>query len=477
MKSPKAFISYSWSSPGHRDSIRSYAERLVSDGIDVIFDQWSLTEGQDKYAFMEKMVTDPSVTHVLIFSDSQYAEKADKRKAGVGTESQIISKEIYEKIDQNKFIPIVCERQEDNEPYLPVFLKSRIWIDFSNPEAVNGNWERLLRVLYGKPIYEKPKLGEAPLYIRENSATPSSPAIAKYNDLRQAILQGKKGIGLYRRDFLDACIGYADSLRVRERPQVGNLGEKIITDCGKLQLVRDHIIDWVLFESEAAKSEEFSETVIDTLERLRDLKSRPPEVNQWNDVWFQAHGLFVYETFLYIIAALLKTHSYGELNNIFTSHYLLPVTERYGDNSFDRFDTFYAHSEILNDVLAPKDTRLYSPAAELIKRQAQRKDIPFQDIIQADALILLMSFLTPETNWYPQTLHYCGRAQSFYFFIRASQHKNFKNLAIITGINKADALREAVKKGFERLNVNRWHNFHSINFWELMNMDKLDSIK
>jgi hypothetical protein len=59
---------------------------------------------------MERMVTDASVSHVLVISDKQYAQKADARKAGVGTESQIISKEVYEKVDQSKFIPIVCAR-------------------------------------------------------------------------------------------------------------------------------------------------------------------------------------------------------------------------------------------------------------------------------------------------------------------------------------------------------------------------------
>ena len=120
--SPKVFISYSRTSQGHCDQIRGYAERLRNDGIDVILDQWDLSEGQDKYAFMEKMVTDPSVTHVLVFSDKKYAEKADERKAGVGTESQIMSKEIYEKVDQKKFIPLVCERRSDGEPYLPTFF-------------------------------------------------------------------------------------------------------------------------------------------------------------------------------------------------------------------------------------------------------------------------------------------------------------------------------------------------------------------
>jgi hypothetical protein len=97
MTRPKAFISYSWSSQAHRDRIRQYGERLIEDNVDVVLDQWDLREGQDKNAFMEKMATDPTVTHVLVFSDRQYAAKADKRKAGVGTESQIISQEVYQK--------------------------------------------------------------------------------------------------------------------------------------------------------------------------------------------------------------------------------------------------------------------------------------------------------------------------------------------------------------------------------------------
>src|ERR1044072_7870485 len=162
---PKAFISYSWTSPAHCDLIRSYAERLRGDGIDIVLDQWDLAEGQDKYAFMETMVTDPAVTHVLVFSDRKYAEKADARKAGVGTESQIMSKEIYQKVDQKKFIPLVCEWREDGEPYLPAFFQPRKYVDFSTPERVNENWEQLIRALYGKPLHTKPTLGKAPSYL------------------------------------------------------------------------------------------------------------------------------------------------------------------------------------------------------------------------------------------------------------------------------------------------------------------------
>jgi hypothetical protein len=474
---PSVFISYSWSSPGHQSRIRQWAEQLVNDGVDVVLDVWDLKEGDDKYAFMEKMVTDKSVTHVLVFSDSEYAAKADARKAGVGTESQIISREVYSKVQQSKFLPVVCEFDDSGEPFLPTFLKSRIWIDFSSPEAANDNWEQLIRVLYGKPAYEKPTLGKAPTYVTTDVTVPASPAGAKFAALKQAIIQDKRGLKIYRQDFLDACRDYADALRIRERPDVTNLGHRVLEDCGKLKLVRDQIVDWVLLESGANPSEEFGEALVSLLERLLELKSRPPELNSWNDVWFEAHRVFVYETFLYIVAALLKTESFGSLHLVLTNHYLLPETETSGVSRFDTFDAFYGYSETLQ-ILAPEGQKLYAPAAELIKRQADRTDLPFVAVMQAELLVLMMAFITEGSRWYPQTLHYSSRAGAFPFFVRAARRRDFQKLAKITAIGSADQLRAAVKAGHEKLGVDRWHNFwmSDRSFWGSMNMDALDTL-
>lgn len=449
---------------------------MVHDGVDVILDVWDLKEGDDKYAFMEKMVTDESVTHVLVFSDSVYAKKADMRKAGVGTESQIISHEIYSKVKQSKFIPIACEFDDAGEPFLPAFLKARIWIDFSSSEAANDNWEQLIRLLHGKPAYEKPAVGKPPSYITANTITPASPALTKFAALRLAITQDKRGLKLYRQDFLDACYVYADALRIRARPDVTNMGERVLEDCGKLKLVRDHIADWVLLESDVNPSEEFGEALITTLERLLELKSRPPEVNSWNDAWFEAHSVFVYETFLYVVAALLKTGAFETLHLILTSHYLLPEVR--GPDRFGTFDAFYGYSDALQ-VLAPTGQRLYAPAAELIKRQADRADLPFAAIMQAELIVLLLSLINDSTRWYPQTLHYSSRVGGFPFFVKAAQHRHFKKLAQITGIDSAEKLRDAVKAGHERLEVSRWHDFwmRDRSFWESMNMDALDTIE
>jgi len=162
------------------------------------------------------------------------------------------------------------------------------------------------------------------------------------------------------------------------------------------------------------------------LEELRELKSRPANVNSWSDAWFEAHSLFVYETFLYIVAALLKTHAYQILHEIFTSHYLLPETERSSNNGFDAFDCFWSlgHS---SGRTSSRGKRLYSPAAELIKRQADRKDLPFSAIIEAEQLIFLMSLLNPDVRWYPQTLHYSSYNMDFPFLLEPPNIRIFQS--------------------------------------------------
>jgi hypothetical protein len=475
---PKVFISYSWSSPGHQEQVRHWADRLLADGIEVVLDLYDLKEGDDKYAFMESMITDASVSHVLIFCDRTYAAKADARQAGVGTESQIISQEIYNKVTQSKVIPVVTSLGENGEPFLPTFLKPRIWIDFSSSEAVNENWEQLVRVLYGRPLHQKPMVGKPPTYLADAGSSPASPAAGKFGALRQALLQSRPGIALYRKDFLDACFEYADSLRVRERPTTDSLGDKVFTDCGRLKLIRDHLIDWILLEASIAPTPEFAEALIGFLERMWELKSKPPELNQWSDAWFEAHSVFVYETFLYIVAALVKSNACSVLHEVFTTHYLRPSSDRSGDVTFDTFSRFHGHSESLQAVLAPKGHTLHSASAELIKRQADRNDLPFSAIIEAELLVLLMTMITPDAFWYPGTLHYRTHSSDSPFFLRAAQHKGFKKLAIISGIPDATRLRAAVIEGAKREDLSHFSRFRfDRGATQAMNIDNWDTIK
>ncbi|MDX8514111.1 SEFIR domain-containing protein [Mesorhizobium captivum] len=478
MTPPKAFISYSWTNQTHQKTVLEWGERLLGDGVDIVIDQFDLREGQDKFAFMEKMVADSSVTHVLVICDKAYSEKADQRKSGVGTESQIISREVYSKIDQNKFIPIVCEFADDGEPFLPTFMKSRIWIDFSSAEAVNENWERLVRLLFGKPANQKPRLGNAPAYVRESSSLPASPTLGKLSNLRQAILGGKPGIGLYRNDFLDSCIEYSDALRTRSEPNLETLGQKILDDFNRLKHIRNHIVDWVLLEASSDPSPGFSESLHEFMERLIEQKSRPKEITQWNASWFNAHGLFVYECFLYIVASLLRVKSYNQLNGILSVRYMPAETMGNQGRPLVSFDVFNAFSENLNSVIAPEGRQFLSPSAELVKRSADRKDITFAHLMEADAVVFFVALLSDEIEWYPQTLLYADRYKPFPIFLRATQHGAFGNIATISGVSDADNVRARVRDGLKRLAANSWHDFRfNRDFPAMMNLDGLDTTK
>jgi len=158
---PKMFISYSWSSPGHEQWVVNLATELRESGIDVILDKWDLKEGHDAHAFMEKMVADLGIKKVAIVCDRIYVEKANSRSGGVGTETQIISPEIYEKQDQNKFVAIVSEQDDQGKPSLPIYYKSRIYIDLSDNDLYAKNFEQLLRWAYDKPLHISQKLARS----------------------------------------------------------------------------------------------------------------------------------------------------------------------------------------------------------------------------------------------------------------------------------------------------------------------------
>lgn len=160
----KVFMSYSRSNPHHVERIVRTATILTEDhGIDVILDLWACKPGQDLNAFMESMVNDDTIDYVLIMSDNLYATKADSKVGGVGTESTIISTEVYGNVLNTKFIPIYMDLN-DGKPSLPIFCKSRNAIGMTTEENDYESIEEIARWINEQPIYIKPKLGTVPDY-------------------------------------------------------------------------------------------------------------------------------------------------------------------------------------------------------------------------------------------------------------------------------------------------------------------------
>ena len=146
MKSPKAFVSYSWESEGDRLWVRALASRLRTDGVDVTLDQWHAIPGDQLPEFMEKAVREND--HVLIICTPMYKAKSDARKGGVGYEGDIMTAEVFNTGNQRKFIPLL--RCGEWSAAAPSWLVGKVYVDLRSEPYPEDRYDDLLSTLHGR---------------------------------------------------------------------------------------------------------------------------------------------------------------------------------------------------------------------------------------------------------------------------------------------------------------------------------------
>lgn len=145
---PRVFITYSWDDEDHKRWVKSFTDRLLSDGINAMVDQYDVSPGERLTQFMEQQITDAD--YVLVICTPNYKEKADKRTGGVGYEGHIISGEIYAKHNDRKFIPILRRGTRSNA--IPTFMSGKYDVDLSNTAIYDEEYKKLLTTLLGIKI-------------------------------------------------------------------------------------------------------------------------------------------------------------------------------------------------------------------------------------------------------------------------------------------------------------------------------------
>ncbi|EEL61275.1 hypothetical protein CN454_19920 [Bacillus cereus] len=158
-KVPHVFISYSWSSEDHKEWVLDLANKLMKEsGVEVILDRWHGVVGHDRFEFMENSIK--IADKVLVICDKDYCEKANTRRGGVGTETMIITPNIYNNTKQEKFIPISLG-EENGEYFLPDFFKSRFALGW-NYEDIDKSYKELERLIWEEPLLKPPVRGKRP---------------------------------------------------------------------------------------------------------------------------------------------------------------------------------------------------------------------------------------------------------------------------------------------------------------------------
>lgn len=105
---PKVFISYAWEDD-IKEWVKILAEKLRSNSVDAMIDQWGLIPGEQLTYFIEKSIS--SSNFVLIVCTPKYKRKVDCREGGAGYEGNIISSEQYYKHNYKKLTSLQVESE------------------------------------------------------------------------------------------------------------------------------------------------------------------------------------------------------------------------------------------------------------------------------------------------------------------------------------------------------------------------------
>lgn len=349
-KIPKVFISYAW---GSSELVLELAQRLATHGVDVVLDKWELKEGQDKYAFMERCVNDPEITKVLIICDKAYAQKANLRTGGVGDETVIISSEIYGNMKQEKFIPVIAEKDKDGQPYVPTYIKTRIYIDLSDVQTYEEEYEKLLRNIYEKPQFVKPKLGKRPEWIDDEKTNffPVKDLIRQIQGSRTDVKR-RGCISRFQTAYIDVLKSYYEKGTMPERKYELFLSTKV---------VRDIFLEFVeiLSENETDYAEILTDFFENMYNQLTCIKTFDPKGVSGYEDDFDVFKNLIWELFICVIAYMRYIKDYLSINTMITHTYFLETSMFGGSVKQKNYTAFRYHSSVIEEQYKP-DTEMKS---------------------------------------------------------------------------------------------------------------------
>lgn len=465
LENPKLFISYSWTGPEHMDWVLRLATDLRANGVNAVLDKWHLREGQDAHSFMEQMVTDPTVSKVLLICDQKYVERADQREGGVGAESQIMSGELYGKIDQTKFVALCTEGDENGRAYLPAFMKSRIYIDFRDIEQYAQNFEQLLRWCFDKPLYIEPELGKAPVFL-DTQAGPVARDISIFE--RSTAQSTQTSTATAAANFFRGAANTSSDMTV-------DLG----TGSGGDELIHDQIIGLAPTITR----------ILDVLDRsTRDASAAPTVMReyhsfleallanyekgktQWSGDVTKFYGQFLVTCF---VAVCVRNDRLEEIDQLLSTPFALyehdGITAR--STNFGRMNSYLHSLEARNSRLNLRRASLHS---DLIKHVCELTGMEFRDYMQADLLLYLRAINSnKDLRWWPDSLLYAAdKYGSFPWFIRAMAPPFRERLLGLFGIRSKAELDSLISKFESRqIETPRWQSvFSSIEVLELANL-------
>lgn len=152
----EVFISHSWDSDEHIKAVREFADRLRSEGIDAIIDQYEESPPDGWPRWMDKKIRD-SRSVLLVCTEEYYkgvmGEAAPKTRLGVRWEGGLIYQHLYNDGINQKFIPVLF--RDADKRFIPTPIRSATHYRVDTSQG----YDRLYARLLNRPTAKKPELG------------------------------------------------------------------------------------------------------------------------------------------------------------------------------------------------------------------------------------------------------------------------------------------------------------------------------
>lgn len=449
MVAPKLFISYCWSDVEHEKWVLDLATDLRESGVDVILDKWDLKEGHDAIAFMEQMVSNPEIKKVAIICEEKYASKADGRAGGVGTETQIISKEVYDNQAQEKFVAIVKQKDGNGKPFLPIYYKSRIFIDLSEEDKYSENFERLQRWIFDKPLYIKPEIGNKPNFLSEGEHISLGSSVA-FKRCIDAIKNQKPIASGVLDEYLKLFSTNLERFRIDQSKIEGEFDDAIVKSIEEFLPCRNEIIQLFITIAQFSPTHEnikrihrFFESLIPYTKYAVFTPVPNPSCDNFKFI--------VHELFLYTIGVFLKYELIEQTNQFLETEYFFSRDSVEANQFMVSFKTFDESIESLKK----RNTRLnlgrLSIRSDLLKDRSTGLNIEFQYFLLADFVAFMRTNIQVNNKrngvWYPHTLLLLGKLRCpFEIFARASSKAYFEKIKTLLLIKELKDLNPLIER-------------------------------
>lgn len=410
----RVFVSYCWASKEHIDWVLELATDIVGNGIDVIIDKWDLPEGEDKFKFMERMVNDKSIDKVLILSEKIYAEKADQRVGGVGSETQIISSRLYESFSEgeqnNRFVAIVCQNDEN-----------------------------------GKPLYKKPEIGNPPNYVLEEKKL-SLGTNAKFKNVINALKYNQNNAKGALIEYLETINSNLERFKlIFDKSE--NFYEKVTDNVKIFSPFRDEFLDVEFNAINYIDDQYLFEIYHHFFEEIIKYKLQPKTRINWNSIEVDNYFYIIYELFLYFCSALLKKNKFLLFNEILSNNFFISNSGDFEDGLYP-YTVFNSHIQSFS--IASQKLHRISYYADQVINNANNKKLNLLDLMQTDFILFIRSDILLESKWFrwqPRTgIYIASREPKFELFLRSESKTFFEKFKICLGVESAEELKKVAKE-------------------------------